>query len=276
MKLTEIYEIANALAPKRLSDEYCERYEGYDNSGVLVDTGKEIAKILFSLDFSTSAIERAIEEGAQLIITHHPAIYGKIGSIRASSFDPLSEKLVKAIERGISVISMHLNLDMASGGVDESLQGAVVDAAKEACGQKSFTTQTRAQKLWQVSGGGYGRAYTLPSVKIGELAENLKKQLRTNRVFVYGDQNGYVDCAASFCGGGGDVEEVAFAVENGANVMISSDFKHHALLLAKEKGLAVIQTTHYASENYGFKNYYKKIRLQVKIPCVYHEDSDLL
>ncbi len=276
MKLNEIYQIANALAPKRLSDEYCEKYDGYDNSGILVDTGKEITKILFSLDFSLSAIERAIQEGANLLITHHPAIYGKIGSIQAGAFDPLSEKLLKAIEKGISVISMHLNLDMAVGGVDESLRLAVEESVKIACGRTALQKSENEPTMWQVSGGGYGRAYAVPQIKLQELAEGVKKILRTQRAFVYGDGNKIISRVASFCGGGGDVEEVAFAVEQGADVIISSDFKHHALLLAKEKGLAVIQTTHYASENYGFKKYYEKIRLQTEIPCVYHESDDLL
>ncbi len=275
MKLSEIYQIANSLAPKRLSDEYCEKYDGYDNSGILVDTGKEITKILFSLDFSFSAIEQAVQEGANLLITHHPAIYGKIGSIQTSAFDPLSEKLVKAIEKGISVISMHLNLDMSVGGVDESLRLAVEESAKAICG-RTAVQNGESQTMWQVSGGGYGRAYAVPTVKLKELAEELKKTLRTQRAFVYGDGNREISRVASFCGGGGDVEEVAFAVQQGADVIISSDFKHHALLLAKEKGLAVIQTTHYASENYGFKKYYEKIRLQTEIPCVYHESKDLL
>ena len=81
---------------------------------------------------------------------------------------------------------------------------------------------------------------------------------------------------ASFCGGGADEEAVEFAVRNGAQAMISSDFKHHVLGLALEKGLAVIALTHYASENYGFEKYYEKLRRQVDIPCVYHTDQELL
>ena len=82
MKLSEIYAIANTLAPKYLSDEVCQKYGAYDNSGILIDCGKEIDKILFALDLSITAIEKAIELGAQLIVTHHPAIYAKINSIR--------------------------------------------------------------------------------------------------------------------------------------------------------------------------------------------------
>ena len=44
MKLNEIYKIADELAPKRLSDEFCVKFNAYDNSGVLVDTGKDVHK----------------------------------------------------------------------------------------------------------------------------------------------------------------------------------------------------------------------------------------
>lgn len=81
---------------------------------------------------------------------------------------------------------------------------------------------------------------------------------------------------ASFCGGGADEQAVRFAVEKGADLIISADFKHHILALAREKGLSVIALTHYASENYGFYQFYKKISRSVSIPCVYHTDEELL
>jgi putative NIF3 family GTP cyclohydrolase 1 type 2 len=82
VRLSEIYKIADEIAPKRLSDEYCARYGAYDNSGILVDAGEEIKGVLFTLDLTFAAIERAKGIGANLIICHHPAIYGKISDIR--------------------------------------------------------------------------------------------------------------------------------------------------------------------------------------------------
>ena len=40
--------------------------------------------------------------------------------------------------------------------------------------------------------------------------------------------------------------------------------------------IAVIALTHYASEHYGFRNYYEKIRQRVSVPCLYHTDEELL
>ena len=82
MKLSEIYKIANDLAPKKLSDEYCAACNGYDNSGVLVDTGDDIRSILFTLDFSFAAIDKAIALGVNLIITHHPIMFKAINKIK--------------------------------------------------------------------------------------------------------------------------------------------------------------------------------------------------
>ena len=270
MKLCEFYSVANELAPKALSDEYCEKYGAYDNSGILVDAGEEITGALFSLDLSFAAIEKAIANKANLIVTHHPAIYGKIDGIRAGDFQPLGEKLVVALRKGISVISMHLNLDGATGGIDESLaQGICLSAG---AGMRS---PQNLQMMHPLSMGGYGRAYDVEKTPIERLVENIKKTFQTERVCVYGMKK-EIGRVASFCGSGADEESVAFAVNQGADAIISSDFKHHVITLALEKNLTVIALTHYASENYGFEKYYQKIRQSIALPCAYHTDEILL
>ncbi len=267
MKLSEVYEIANALAPKRISDEMCEKYGWYDNSGILVDVNEEITGIVFSLDLSVAAIEKAIATGANLILTHHPAIYGKISRLDYFDEGLLGKKLITCIRNGISVIAMHLNLDATAGGIDESMAEGVALAA----GGKPNLYATQLT----MTEGAYGRAYEIEEVTLGDLAEGLKGVFSTQRVEVYGE-NKKISRVASFCGSGADEKAIAFAVEQGAEVMISADFKHHVLALALERGLSVITLTHYAAENYGFKKYYEKISRQTGIPCVYHEDIQLL
>ena len=67
MKLNDFYQTLEMVAPKRLSNEYCEKYGAYDNSGVLLETGDEIVGVVFSLDFSQKAIDKAIETGAPIV-----------------------------------------------------------------------------------------------------------------------------------------------------------------------------------------------------------------
>ena len=117
MKLKEIYAEIDARYPKRLSDDYVAAYGGHDNSGILIDPGREIGGAVFSLDLSQGAIDAAERAGANLIVTHHPAIFFPVSSLRAD--EPLGARLLRAVGLGIGVISMHLNLDCAPGGIDE-------------------------------------------------------------------------------------------------------------------------------------------------------------
>lgn len=81
MKLQKIYEAADLLAPFALSKEFCEKDSAYDNSGIIYDAGREVTKILFSLDCSRAAAERAQKLGAELLFTHHPAIYHPVHAL---------------------------------------------------------------------------------------------------------------------------------------------------------------------------------------------------
>lgn len=263
MKISEIYGLLEAVAPLGISDELCTKYGCYDNSGLLVGGGGETEKAVFSLDLSVGAIERAKREGAALIVTHHPAIYGGLSSV---TDDGAGAKIAACLRSGISVVSMHLNLDAVEGGIDESLSFA---AAKAAGGQ----TPKNVAIMQPVEGGGYGRAYGVEEISLSAFAEAFSEELNCKRLSVYGKAQKKIRRVASFCGGGGDEKSVAFAAEKGADAIVSADFKHHVIVGAIERGLAVVQPTHYATEVYGFRKYYQKISQKAKIPCIFHEDE---
>ena len=118
MRSKEMYELVDSIAPFSLSRAYCEAFGAYDNSGLLVDCGREVKRALFSLDLSAAAGKRAKELEAELIVTHHPAIYAPLKNLTP---DGAGANVLSAATEGISVISVHLNHDMAAGGLDESL-----------------------------------------------------------------------------------------------------------------------------------------------------------
>lgn len=261
MKLEAIYNKIDSMYPKRLSDEYLASYGGRDNSGILIDTGKDITSAVFSLDFSMGAVDEAVRGGAQLIVTHHPAIFFPVANVLKT--DPLGARLVKCLGAGISVISMHLNLDCAPGGIDESLAraaGCMSDPAPEE----------------PVSLGGYGRIYDVPEQSFGAFAANLKKELRTDKAFLYGKADEPVRRIASFCGAGADAKSLSLAAGAGADVIVSADIRHNIICDAVESGIKVVQLTHYASENYGFNRFYHTLKDVLGIPCVFHEDPIML
>lgn len=261
MKLSEIYSVLDAVAPKRLSDEWCRRYGGYDNSGILADSGEEVVGALYSLDFSAAAVDRATELGANLIVTHHPAIYAKIGNILQDN--PAGRTLQRALRSGISVISMHLNLDCATHGIDDCLMRGI--GGERVIGMLEPLDET---------GCGYGRVYDVSPCTAAQIAERIGL-FPAKKVLCYGEDRA-VRRVASFCGAGASENAVAWAAEQGADCIVSSDFKHHIVAMALEYGLAVVVPTHYAAENYGFHRFYQETKEKIGVESEYFRDDRLL
>ena len=256
MKLTDILKILEEVAPVALSDEFCKKYGMYDNSGIIVDCKKDINGAVFSLDLSKNAIRSAKEKGYNLIITHHPAIYGGISRISADGL------IAECLLSGISVISMHLNFDAAPHGIDYHLMRGL--------GGKD------ARILADISNGGYGRLYEIQPTVFNVLAEKVKIVFNTERALFYGNSNKQIRRIASFCGAGCDNKAIAFAKSGGADAFVSSDMKHHEISALLEMGINVIHLTHYSAENYGFNKIYTQISTAFSIPTDYFTDKELL
>jgi len=255
VKLTEILHILEReVAPVALSDAFCKKYGMYDNSGIIIDCGKDISGALFSLDLSSKAVAAAIEKGFNLIVTHHPAIYGGVSRINFN--DPIA----KCLKNGISVISMHLNFDAAPEGIDYFLMRGLGGE--------------QAEISAPVDGGGYGRVYAVKEACFGEYF-NMVRATFPERALAYGDKLKKIKKVASFCGAGFDDHNMAFTVSRGADVFVSSDLKHHEISGLLEKGINVIHLTHYSAENYGFNMIYNKIKERLQLPAEYFCDGDL-
>ena len=260
MKLADVYKVIVAAYPKRLSDEYVKNFGAYDNSGMLLDTGDDIAGAVFSLDLSQGAISHARETGANLIVTHHPAIFHAVSDFRVQ--DVLGARLVACMRGGIGVISMHLNFDFAPKGVDYYLAEGI------GCKGSALTFEN-------IEGGGYGRVYDVPRRTFSAFCGHIEKEFNTKRLLCYG-KDAEIARAASFCGAGVDGGAIRFAKENGADVIISSDVKHNYICDILESGMRLVVLTHYASENYGFKKIYQDLRGKLNVPSYFYEDEFML
>lgn len=250
--------LEESVAPVKLSNDFCARYKMYDNSGIIINCGKEVNGVLFTLDLSFTAVKKAEELGYNAIVTHHPAIYGGINSFDLTG-NAQAKALAKCISCGISVISMHLNFDAAPQGIDYFLMKGL--------GGES------AEILAPVDGGGYGRFYTVSAQTLEQCAEKIKSTFKTPRLVLYGEGQSVVKSVASFCGAGCDDSAIAFAKSHKADVFVSSDLKHHQITELVESGINVVQLTHYCAETYGFKEIYSKIRQILNIPSSYFIDE---
>ena len=106
----DIYAEMQRYAPLELA-------ESWDNPGLLVDCGREVSRVLVTLDITPEVVEEAAAGGCELIVSHHPVIFSPLKKLtpRDVSF--------QLVQKGISAICMHTNLDAAEGGVNEVLAG---------------------------------------------------------------------------------------------------------------------------------------------------------
>ena len=111
----------------------------WDNVGLQIgNPEQEVKKLLFTLDVTNNAVKKAIDEKADLIISHHPIISKPIQKIT----NPLYLRL---IQNNISVYCAHTNLDVVKKGVNFAL------AEKLGLNKLEFLSTETGAKLYHVA-----------------------------------------------------------------------------------------------------------------------------
>jgi len=243
--LEGFFAILDKHAPLELSKKLIEKGD-YDNSGILIKSNKDVKRVLFSLDLSMPVVKRAKYLRADTIVTHHPAIYKPIKNL--SYDDVATAPLLKAIRYGMNVISMHLNLDVAEGGIDATLCAKL--------GGESYKVIEPLDEKF-----GYGREFEVQKTSLFDFVEKAKDKFESKKIIFYGKKKNTVKKVASFCGAGGN--HVINAINKGlitADTIVTSDVSQHEIKDILEAGKNLVILTHYVSEEVGFKEYYKKIK----------------
>ena len=214
MKLQEIIDYMNETAPPELALDW-------DNCGLLIGRdGDEINKILFCLDVTKEAAAEAIKMGADLIISHHPAIFKPLRRVTDAT-------LLSLIRNNIAVFSAHTNLDAAV--LNDVLFDKIGLINKE--------------DLFE----GIGKAGDLPRpAAFSEFAENVKVKLGAG--LRCAGEGKTVRRAAVAGGACGSEEFILAARAKNCDVLVTGDVKHHAALFAAELGVNIIDATHGATE----------------------------
>ncbi|MCP4457871.1 MAG: Nif3-like dinuclear metal center hexameric protein [Cytophagales bacterium] len=94
--------------------------ESYDNCGLLVgDQNQDITDVLITLDITEPIIDDAIKKGCNLIVAHHPLIFGGIDTITPMHW--VGRCIVKAIKHDICIYAIHTNLDNILSGINSRI-----------------------------------------------------------------------------------------------------------------------------------------------------------
>lgn len=220
--VSDIYESLCRLAPPELQ-------MSFDNAGFLLGHGDaEVKRALLSLDVTEEVIDEAIALHAELIVSHHPLIFHPEKTITDGSV--LGRKLLRLIENHIAVISMHTNLDIAEGGVNDVLLSLL-----------------GAKALGPLDEDGCGRVGLLPApLCMTDFLPYCKDKLRSAGLR-YWDAGRQVYRIAVMGGSGADSIERAAAL--GCDTYVTADIKYHQFQTAVDLGINLIDGDHFCTEN---------------------------
>lgn len=228
MNCKDIIETVENYAPLGLAYPW-------DNSGFLCgNINKEVKRLYVTLDVNRYTVDEAVKSGADMILSHHPIMFGGIKRIDID--EPDGYVIIKLIKNDIALYASHTPTDCAKNGINKVLADklGIVDA-------KVIEPNERFE------GCGLGRYGKLKEeMTLAEFAASVKEELRTPFVRVCGDPDTVIRTAA--VGGGACDDLIPEANANGADVMVTADMKYHISSDSVESGICVIDAGHYPTE----------------------------
>ncbi len=224
MTVRDFYNIINEFAP------FSQCMEG-DNVGLLVGRIEaQVTKVLVTLDVDSTAINAAIQQGCDLIVSHHPVLFA--GEPHLSDRSPQGEKLLTLLEHGIAVISAHTNLDGCSGGVCETLA--------------EMLQIKNLRPFLPMQGGAFvARIGKSSHSDIREFIRFAAKTLKVHPRFVLPSPDAFGEIAVC---NGSNAGAIYDAAEIGVKTVITGDVKYSAFMNAREMGINLIDLGHFETE----------------------------
>ena len=223
-KVKDVTKVVEEFAPLSIQEKW-------DNSGLCIGSPEaSVTSVLLGLDCTPELVEEAIECGADMIITHHPLIFGGLKKI--SPDDMVGEAVFKAIKAGISIYAAHTNADKVIAGVSGAM------AAKLGL--------TDVQILEEDGEGtGLGVVGNLPESMTAEQAvEFVKNRFALKAVRTSKPIEGKIERVAMCGGSGGSLISAAKAA--GAQLYLSGDISYHNFFTSD--GFMLMDIGHYESE----------------------------
>lgn len=213
MDLYSLIETLEAIAPPELAEPIDDGRIG------LIARGRDEANsVAVALDPTANVIQKAVQNEADILITHHTLIWSPITKVPLR----IQKQLTLILENGLSFYVLHTNYDAAPGGVNDVLAKLV--------------------GLQDIEPFGIGRMGIIDPVSTVDFVKHVALKLGTHILFTGG---GTIERVAVIGGSGfGATEE---AVAAGVDALLSAELKHDAIRCA-EGHLCLIDATHYATE----------------------------
>lgn len=238
----DIYDFLDELAPFAYQ-------ESYDNAGLIVgDRHQEVIGIMVSLDTTEAVVMDAVANGCNVIVSHHPIIFGGLKSITSDYY--VHRAVIAAIKHDVSIIAIHTNLDnVLANGVNECIA--------QRLGLQNISI-LKPNKKWDREGniGAGVLAQTAEPIPINDFLTTVKLKMNVGCLKHTKLIHTHVSKVA-ICGGSGSFL-IDAAIANDADIYITSDVKYHEYFDANDN-IIIADIGHYESEQYTVQLLHKQI-----------------
>ncbi len=230
MKIKEVLSALERFAPLPLQ-------ESWDNAGLQVGlTETEVSGALLCLDVNEKIIDEAIQKGCNLVVSHHPLLFRGLKTI--SDLTDVQRTVMKAVQKGICVISMHTNMDNAKGGVNYKMA--------EKLGLRDV--QFLAPKMVNGVESGSGVIGGLPEAQAADDFVLVVKKAFSVECAMCNELLRRPVRKVALCGGAGDFL-LDDALKAGADAFITGEMHYHQYF-GYEQQIQICVIGHYQSEQY--------------------------
>ena len=235
MKVSSITKIIEKFAPLYLAADF-------DTPGLNVgDKNQEVNSVLLCENVTMDTLCEAIENNCEMIISHHPAIFGEIK-------DDFTRDIVnKAHKNKICLYSAHTNLDSCKGGINDRLANLL-----------------NINVTYPIENGDCYRIGTFNNVAtLFEKEKEISAILKDNNIRTLGDKNRVLKKVCVSCGAGArDDDLVELLKTNEVDVLIGGENKLSIALKMQYYNICLIEVGHYNSEIIAIDIFYDLLKDQ--------------
>jgi len=113
MKIADVIQLLEQTAPPSYQ-------ESYDNAGLLTgNPAWDCTGIICTLDATEEVINEARQKNCNLVVAHHPIIFGGLKKITGRNY--VERTVITAIKNDVAIYAIHTNLDNVLQGVNNAI-----------------------------------------------------------------------------------------------------------------------------------------------------------
>lgn len=218
-------------------------------NGLQIENDGTVRKIGAAVDACTWTIERAVDEGVDLLLVHHglfwPGVQPFVG--------PTRRKFKAALDGNLAVYSSHLPLDLHPElGNNIGL-----------CRALGFK---QCMPFFEFKGQPIGLKTRVRNLTRTQLAARLERVLGQRPHLSPGGPE-KIQCVGIVTGGAG--AEVAKAAAAGIDTFITGEGPNHSYTLSEELGVNLFYGGHYETETFGVESLAQSLSERWRIPWVF-------